>query len=404
MSVNKVRNSKQFVLNYLNELELKPSKNIRQFWKRLDERHDKNILDELDDAFNSRDEGIQEEAVYDLKNRNLKLSLDVANFSADLYRRYFDWIIERKDLNPKTILDIGCDNGITACFYARLFPEAEVVGIDLQENSIKCANELATKLGLSNVKFLLADFKKIHDYFPNNSFDLITSLRSFHEIIGGFSEIPRHWSIPELLENEYGYNAKDLLKLVQKLLRDDKSEFITCERLPWINAIVLWAKELKNSGLFINWTDSQYIKFHEVGDEQQMPVLVTNKHDLGLNLLEGSYNLEAQNSSIRLAPNIQYSNALAEIVFHRLLEKELISGLEINFIDGSGRMRYELWTSPDQVIGYQYTNTGFRQLNLFPAENLAEIKEDFISSVKHQYNGQEFFLYETIQEREQINL
>lgn len=287
MGAKKVYNNKPFITTYLDSLELTAFQTNHQFWSHLESRHDEKVLDQLDDAFIARAEGTNEEEVYVIKNQNLRLSLDVSNFSTDLYLRYFEWFMNRKENEPKKILDVGCDNGIVTCFYAQLFPQSEVIGIDIQKNAIDCSTELAGKLNLTNVTFLKLDLKEINGRFPEHSFDLITSVRSFHEIIGGFPEPPTRWSREDLLEMNVHYDENHLLSVIKNLLREETSEFITIERLAGLGSLLMWAKALENVNLHIKWRESGYIDFHELSMEQQMPVLVTSGQHSDLGILEG---------------------------------------------------------------------------------------------------------------------
>jgi 2-polyprenyl-3-methyl-5-hydroxy-6-metoxy-1,4-benzoquinol methylase len=276
---------KQFITNYLHSLELIAFKNSDQFWAHLECRHEEEILDQLDQAFYDREEGINEDTLYVVKNQNLRLSLDVANVSADLYQNYFTWFFGRKGgIEPQKILDVGCDNGIAACFYAKLFPYAEVIGIDIQENAIKCATELADKLGIQNITFLQLDLKDAMKQLLPNSFDLITSLRSFHEIFGEFPEPPKHLSNDQV----------HFLSLIKKLLRDQTSEFISMERLQGFHSLVMWANALEKADLHIKWGESQYVDFHELGIEQRMPTFVSSGQRTEMGILEGARSITLQ--------------------------------------------------------------------------------------------------------------
>ena len=270
----------QLIKTYIETLGLKEFKTNEAFWNHLESRHDESILDRLDDAFIAQIDGTDEEAVYRVKNETLALSLDVSNYSTNLYANYFKWYVPPtmaadKEI-PRKILDIGCDNGIVTCFYGLLFPQSIVIGIDIQENSLKCANALKEKLNLKNVSFLKLDVKEIGHYFPSHPFDLITSVRSFHEIIG-FPEPPEVDSRDELLKMNVIYDEHNLVALIKNALNGEKSEFITTERLVDEDALFLWEKALEKAKL--NIKNSGYIEFHELGVEQHMPILVTKKCD-----------------------------------------------------------------------------------------------------------------------------
>jgi SAM-dependent methyltransferase len=55
------------------------------------------------------------------------------------------------------ILDFGCGLGILTTFYARCFPDANLVGIDRSAASIAIAQRKAEELGLRNLRFICLD-------------------------------------------------------------------------------------------------------------------------------------------------------------------------------------------------------------------------------------------------------
>ena len=401
MGIKDTSNDRDFVLNYLHQLGIKPSKNIRQFWNFLDNRHEKGILDQLDLAMKDRYEGRGTvESVYNLKNQNLLLSLDVAHFSADLYRRYFDWFMNRKAQTPKRILHIGCDNAIVTCFLGKLYPDSEIIGIDIHENAVQCAKELIRQLRLPNVTILNLDLRDLQNHFPSHSFDLIASLRSFPQVLKDNQVLPRHWSTNELLEMEITVEENHRVHRLKDLLRDTTSELITCEAFPSMGSLALWAKTLENVGLHIDWSEADHLHFHEVGEEQRLPILTASASASNHELLEQIYSFETKTKPIQPGLNETYIEPIAEILFHQIEKKDFIYGLQINYQDGSGKMRLEGWKTPDQILIYQYSNLGFRELKRFELDLLTKVKEQ-LHSVEPLYApyAQTFF-YESLQERD----
>ncbi|HEV8328539.1 MAG TPA: class I SAM-dependent methyltransferase [Nitrospiraceae bacterium] len=70
----------------------------------------------------------------------------------------------------RSILDVGCGVGILTTFYARLYPDKTLVGIDRSSASIARAQEQAKSLGLANVRFECLD---LDHTAPTRSYDLI---------------------------------------------------------------------------------------------------------------------------------------------------------------------------------------------------------------------------------------
>jgi|GEM_PF-4340758 len=54
-------------------------------------------------------------------------------------------------------LDVGCGPGVLTCAYGLASPEAEVVGIDVAPEAVACAEELAKRLSVGNVSFVVGD-------------------------------------------------------------------------------------------------------------------------------------------------------------------------------------------------------------------------------------------------------
>ena len=82
------------------------------------------------------------------------------------------------DLRPKKILDLGCAIGNSTLPLARIFPEAEVYGIDVAAPCLRYAHARANALGV-NAHFSQQNAEKTN--FQDHSFDLIVSCLLLHE-------------------------------------------------------------------------------------------------------------------------------------------------------------------------------------------------------------------------------
>jgi SAM-dependent methyltransferase len=76
----------------------------------------------------------------------------VATNIAELTAAYCD----PTEIVHKTILDFGCGGGGSSVVLAKLFPQCQVVGIDLREDKIRLARARAQHHGLENVAFFVA--------------------------------------------------------------------------------------------------------------------------------------------------------------------------------------------------------------------------------------------------------
>lgn len=84
----------------------------------------------------------------------------------------------KPDLDPKTILDMGCGSGEQTLAYKRVFPDAEVTGIDCARPFVRFAHGYAESEGLA---MNFAEMDAGNTDYADESFDLIVSIIMFHE-------------------------------------------------------------------------------------------------------------------------------------------------------------------------------------------------------------------------------
>ena len=85
---------------------------------------------------------------------------------------------QRPEFQPRRILDMGCTIGNSTVPWKKLYPDAEVIGIDVSETALRYAHSRAEALG-QRVEFVQtnAEFTE----FEGGSFDLVTSCLLLHE-------------------------------------------------------------------------------------------------------------------------------------------------------------------------------------------------------------------------------
>ena len=93
-----------------------------------------------------------------------------------------DWVRQlHGDKKPARILDIGTGPGFSAYTYARVFPEAEVIGIDLAAPYIRFARMWNEIRNVSNVQFYAANGEDL-SWLESESFDIINYAYVLHEM------------------------------------------------------------------------------------------------------------------------------------------------------------------------------------------------------------------------------
>jgi len=86
---------------------------------------------------------------------------------------------------PKRVADAGCGRGMITLACARRFPNAEVIGIDLDERQNRLNRQIAETIGIKNLRYLTGDAMKLSDA---GQFDLIIStdmLEHLKDDLGG---------------------------------------------------------------------------------------------------------------------------------------------------------------------------------------------------------------------------
>jgi SAM-dependent methyltransferase len=82
----------------------------------------------------------------------------------------------QRGAGPFRYLELGCGQGFGLCLLAAANPRADFVGVDFQPEHIEHATGLAQAAGLSNVRFVQADFLDLAAGWPDDfgTFDYVT--------------------------------------------------------------------------------------------------------------------------------------------------------------------------------------------------------------------------------------
>lgn len=155
--------------------------------------------------------------------------------------------LARGGFEEGAILDVGCGSGEVLIEVARVFPKAELVGLDLSEPLLEIARSSAEKAGLANqLKFKKGDAQEMP--FMDDSFDVVVSVNTFHVVddpvamlneiervlkpggILGLSCIKRSWLSIFMPILRTAYTASETKKILQ------------CSKLrPWkLHESLLW--------------------------------------------------------------------------------------------------------------------------------------------------------------------
>ncbi|MCK4698980.1 MAG: class I SAM-dependent methyltransferase, partial [Bacteroidales bacterium] len=83
-------------------------------------------------------------------------------------------------LENKTILEIGCGNGVQTKYILNKYNPKSITGIDLNKENIRIANQEKDRRGMKNIYFFVDDAQQLSK-FQENSIDVIINIESaFH--------------------------------------------------------------------------------------------------------------------------------------------------------------------------------------------------------------------------------
>lgn len=213
--------------------------NEEAFLRFVRKQHGSIKVDAILEASANRKEGNLID-IYTLLYESLTLSIDFLNFGDSLHRNYLRWFLELEIPPPWKVLDIACGNGYLTCFYAQMFPQSQILGLDSSGDAVRCATELAKKLGLTNIQFLELDFQEATSDLRDNTYDLITGVTAFNEILE-FPNIPRFLPARTLLEAYRQQPDYSSLNAIASLLSPQVGNFISLEKWSDLRGFGWWA-------------------------------------------------------------------------------------------------------------------------------------------------------------------
>jgi SAM-dependent methyltransferase len=383
--------SKQ-IKEYFEQVGVPAHTSSDEFWELIEQKYGTGKAEELREIISRRGNG-ETVDIYSLLYSSLDLSVDFLSPHSGLYEDYLDWFLEQDFTAPARMLDVACGNGFLTCFYAKIFPESEVIGIDNSSNAIDCANEMAQRLGLQNVSFKFMDATGPEFLSLTGHFDLIIAVTVFREAIGD----PEHeFSKPlEEMLNDYlrGVGVEPLNKIAD-LLRPDTGLFISLERWPNIYDHCWWACALSNAGLRVDFQRSKDVSYRSFGGDeedarlQRMPLLLSGARNR-TKTVEDPFNiisfwLNARNwDAFEYSGDMGFHGGMADVTFAHINPKTFLLGVKAEHREIASIWRMELWQAGPFLLLFDYKDSeSDRSLRIFPSINLKEARSVMDSFAK----------------------
>ena len=139
------------------------------------------------------------------------------------------------ELNGKSVLEIGCGNGVQACYVTETHKPSQMTGVDLNPSSIEIANTEKLRRNLENIHFHVDDAQQMK-HIKSESQDVVINIESaFHypDKSAFLSEIHRvlkpggHFLIADLVTiKKKGFGLREKWKKLQALHHWNMEKYI----------------------------------------------------------------------------------------------------------------------------------------------------------------------------------
>jgi SAM-dependent methyltransferase len=280
------------------------------------------------------------------------------------HETYFSWLAQTNLPEPNRILDVGCNIGITTCFYAMLYPQATITGIDSRSVHIESAKELAARLQLKNVKFIEASVRRPPADLKNQKFDLVFSNDAANDLMADPPYLAR--SIEDIA-SETDRSVTEHVRTLAGFLADDRSKLVSFEDFYTPHYLACWLWDLRDVGIYVPYKDAEILYFFNSAYrfDDCRTVMVGSRQPTTLPTPEEIRSLWTCGLD-EIPEQDVYEDIEAESMFVASEPKELHHRTE--HYEGEDWFFRELWESGSHVLIYKYYDRE-RKLVRLPAEN-----------------------------------
>lgn len=242
-----------------------------RLWGYLYAKLPRSYVNRLSDVMKARQAGDGGIDLYPLLWQNRDTAKATYGWIAPISEAWLAWI-EQHGSFGRRIGDMGCGMGVHTCFYAMRHPGSEVVGIDRSAEGIARAEELATELGIDNVRFICADTTMLQPADVGGPFDTVTASTFLvdvepHLFVAGDQD---PWSIARSVELAL---EKTSLMPVERLagLVADGGVYLGLERARDPIALARWIGALGHAGLGLDPSSVGRLRIN--GHVERIPAL-----------------------------------------------------------------------------------------------------------------------------------
>lgn len=231
------------------------------------------------------DDEPNDDKIYYLMNSSVDAAITfVGGFDGGYFKSALEEIMSCSDHMGKSVIDIGCNNGLFTCSLAKLFPESHFLGVDINEQSINTAKEMAKHYGISNVNFDVCSFFDI-----SNKYDTIIMSKVVHEMV---NTLDIDWSRSRANVVKNFMNLFDpVAEKIRACIYDDGT-IISIERFPELVETYGYVKALCNHNINVEIENYKRIRFRAIGERESMPFIIGSVGNSNIERIEEQFDEE----------------------------------------------------------------------------------------------------------------
>jgi len=349
---------------------------VKDSEKEINKLH-KKYPDLIEAFFNRSESRMQDDfkdtSIYEIKNTNPVISRVISSIhQSPLWTEWMQWFLQNLEqfdhLNPKRILDCGADTGVTTFFLAALYPDAQIIGIEICENGITLAEQMKQRNGFDNVTFIQSD---LVEYLNDNEgqFDFLNSLTCIREVFQNLDPSTAKWSLEveshldrQLPVNDFNHKLSESLR---KCLKSTVSPAVIMERISDEKYCQEFLNNLGSAGAHVKQSDG--IHFEVFGESEFIPLLVVTfeEQPKKYSLLDALGTMGSCDA-IMLQEAQKRRDILQCLLFEAISNKRLCQGSTFEYTNGSGIEYAEIWQTDTLLIGHYRNVYGMAELEYWP--------------------------------------